>query len=276
MSGGGGASKSQASNSSKSFVDPAQAPYLEALRSGAMNSFQGMQPGFMQEFGRAGAGADLLSGIRFSNPSAALAPATSGLQGFTGANPYASQLGEYAGRMAQGNSPGMEAVIGNLGEDINRQLSRMIGGPGGINTASELSGTFGGGRNQVSQGIAQEGALNTFGTQAGQLRLQDYQARQGQALQALQSAGGMFGTGEGQRLGALGALGGLESSGLGTELAQGLGLGTLQSGASALGMSPFTNQMSLWQQLAGVLGGPTVLQSGKGKSQSATMSGYGG
>jgi hypothetical protein len=229
------------------------------------------------QYAQAARGSEMLANTKFTDPFQATQQARGQLGSFSGANPYAQQLGDYAQTMQQGGSQGIDAVIGNLGSDINRQLQRMLTGAGGVNTQSALAGTLGGGRNEVASGIAQEGALNTFGTQAGQLRLSDYQQRQAQALQAMQAAGGFYGAGQGQQLGAAQALGGLDSATVQAQLAQGLGQGALQTQAGALGFSPFSNQMTLWQQLANVIG-PNVSQStSKGKSESAGLSiGQGG
>lgn len=272
MSGGGSASKSQSKQSSNSFTDPAQAPYLEQLRSGAMGAMASL-PSMAPLFQRAESGSQQLSNMRFTDPFAAYQPQQQALQAFSGANPYAQQL---AGTFTGGATQGIEGVISNLGDDINRQLQRMMGGAGGINTSSALAGTLGGGRNQVERGIAQEGALNTFGTQAGNIRAQDFQQAQQRQLAALQSAGGMYGQGAGLDLEALRTGVGATGQALGTQLQQGLGQGQLQTQAGALGFAPFAGQMSLWEQLANIIGPPNVLQKSKGKSQSASMSGYGG
>lgn len=281
MSGGGSASKSESKNKSQqtSFVDPAQQPYLDYLRSSAQGAFGGMpsyQPLFQQGAQSAQNVNQLAGG--FTDPMQYLQGSIGGLQNFDASNPYAQQLGQMAGNL-QGNSSAIEPVIGTLGEDINRQLQRMLGGAGGVNTASALGGTLGGGRNQVSTGLAQEAALQQFGQQAGQLRLADYQQRQQLAQQALGQAGGLYGQGVGQRLGAMGVAGDLQGQALGSQLQQGLGAGTLYGQGQALAMSPFTGQLGLYEQLARILGqGGTVLGQGtsKGSSNAYSMSGYGG
>lgn len=194
-----------------------------------------------------------------------------------GRTPYAQQLGQFAGQLG-GNSSQIEPVIGTLGEDINRQLQRMLGGAGGVNTQSALAGGLGGGRNQVERGLAQEGALQEFGRQAGQLRLSDYQQRQQLQGQALGQAGQLFGQGQGQQLGALGVAGDLQSQGLSQALQNALGGGQLYGAATQLGMSPFSGQLGLYEQLANIFGNPTVLQqqTSRGKTDSFAMSGYGG
>jgi len=260
-------SSSQGQNNQQTFVDPAQTPFLDRLRRGAEGAFAGM-PDYSGVFDRASAGADRVGGMQFQDPRAAYGAARTGFQNFRGANPYTDQLGAYANRMFQGSSPGVEGVIGNLGEDINRQLQRMLGGAGGVNTQSALSGTLGGGRNEVSTGIAQEGALNTFGTQAGQIRLNDYQTRQAQGLQALESAGGMYGAGQGQDLAALSGLAGVGGGELAGGVANAGAAGEAATAAQGLAMSPFQGQLGLYEQLARVLGTPTVLGRDQGTNKS--------
>lgn len=267
----GSANKSSAKQSSSSFNDPAQAPYLAQLRSGAMNAFQGM-PSQAPLYAQAAAGAGQLAGTQFADPAAMNANVRSGLTGFDPANPYAAKLADYAARMQQGSSQGIDQVVGTLGEDINRTLREMLGGAGGVNTASALSGTLGGGRNEVSTGIAQRGALDAFGREAGNIRLSDYQARQGQALQALQGAGSLQGQSMGLDLSRLGQISNLNQGEQQAGLSNALGMGALQTQAQELGFAPFRNNMTLWQQLASVIGGPNVLNQSRGKSDSSGIS----
>lgn len=263
-----GYDKSKERSGTESFVDPAQAGYLDSLRSGATNVL-GSQPSYQPNFNQAAAGQNRLAGTQFADPYATLQPAADRFAGFNGANPYASQLAQYSADVAQPGGASVDQVIGNLGSDINRQLQRMLTGAGGVNTESALAGTLGGGRNQVNTGIAQEGALNQFATQSGQIRLADYQARrqeqlQRQALgqQALTSAGQLYGAGQGQNLAAIGGMANVGQAGLGAEVGQGSALGTILGQAQGLGQAPFSGQLSLWQQLAQVIGQPTVLQKG--------------
>lgn len=257
--------KSQSKQTGSSFVDPAQQPYLDSLRSGVTGAFAGL-PSQQPLFDQASRGAGILANTNFTDPASLYGPTRQSLAGFTGNNPYAAKLGASADQLRRGESPGVDRVIGNLGEDINRTLQRMLGGAGGVDTASQLSGTFGGGRNEVERGIATEGALNAFGTQAGQIRLNDYQQRQQQALTADATAGGLYGTGQQQNLGAIGLGGQLNEGQLGAGVTQGLAQGNLQTQAGALGFSPFNNSLTLWQQLANVIGNPTVLNKSRGKA----------
>jgi hypothetical protein len=195
--------------------------------------------------------------------------------------------------------------IGQLGEDINRQLQRQISGAGGIGSGAIGAGQGPlGGRAQVAQGIAQQGALDAFSRGATSLRGQDIGRQLGaaQALGGLEQGGiqqqlqagaqlGQFGVqglgalGQqqqiqqgGQQLGlgaqqiGLGAQGlGLQQQGIGLQQQQlqqqgqlgagQLGLGGLNAlqGQFNLGLSPFQAQFQPLQNLAGIIGQPTVL-----------------
>lgn len=78
-------------------------------------------------------------------------------------------------------------VVDQVGEDIQRQLARQIGGAGGIGSQFQGSGTFGGSRQGIEQGLAQQGAMQSFAQEAARLRLGGTQA----ALSALPQVQGM-------------------------------------------------------------------------------------
>lgn len=156
----------QSTGQSNSFIDPGQRSFLQQLWGTAAQQYPNMQ-GLAQNF---------------MDRSGELYSQGQGLLG---------QLG--------GATSG---VVDQLGIDINRQLQRQLGGAGGIDSGFQMSGTFGGGRNQIERGLAQEGALNQFGTQAANLRLGGVE----QSLAALPGLQGIQGAGLAAQYGPLAAL----------------------------------------------------------------------
>jgi len=271
----GGKGSEESSEMQRSFVDPAQAGFLQQLRTQAQGAaFPASQQAgaFGQQFGGQ-QGAEVIQGLaqQFGNAVPGLGAAQQALagfqnQGFQAENPL---LGEsFVGDQ-----------IDQLGGDINRQLQRQIGGAGGLNTQAVLAGNLGGGRNQVQRGIANEGALDAFSRGATQLRagdlaqrqqltnqlglgnLQGALAGQGQQLQALQGAGQLAGAQEQFRQQGLGSQIGAQGD------AFNLGLGGINAGLGPLGA------------LAGIIGSPTVLSVGEGRSRADegfSLGGFGG
>ena len=159
-------SQQQSSGQSNSFIDPGQRAFLEQLWGTAQQQYPQMQ-GMARDF---------------QNRSGELYSQGQGLL---------QQLGGATG-----------GVIDQMGMDINRQLQRQLGGAGGIDSGFQQSGTFGGARNGIERGLAQEAALNQFGTQAANLRLQGNLASQS----ALPGLLGMQETGMTAQYGPLAAL----------------------------------------------------------------------
>lgn len=281
-------SSSKSSSEQKSFVDPAQQQFLDAARSGALSLQQqqqgqigGVAQGLADQLG--GQGQQFLQGIQ--GTQAALGDlgqagfgqgqggidALAGIAGGTNASLQALQA------QATGQNPNLQQQIGGLGEDINTQLQRQLGGAGGLVSGANQAGqTLGGGRGQVAGGIANEAALTQFQRGATQLRSDDI----GRQLQASQAALGAQGAAGGQ-LGQLGLQQGLGQQGneLAGLLGQGQlglgGLGQLQ-GQFNLGLSPFEAEFSPLQNLAGIVGGPTVLNQGSSSGSSSAFGVSGG
>lgn len=176
MSGGGDMGKSQQKNKtdqqqssfgeSASFIAPEQRGFLQQLWGQAAQAYPSMQ--------------DMAT--RYSRQSDDLYAQGQGLL---------SQLTGATGGM-----------IDQVGEDINRQLQRQLGGAGGIDSQAAMMGGMGGGRNQVERGLAQEGALDAFGRQAAGLRLAGNES----AMQALPGLQGLLGSGMTAQYGPLAAL----------------------------------------------------------------------
>lgn len=265
-------SKSQQTSSSQqsSFVDEAQAPFLANLRETAQGLQQKQQQTignlFPQAQGLQQQGQDFLSSI-FGNigqlgqgGQAGGLGGVQALQGIAGGQNASLQALQ---QQATGQSPVLGQQIEGLGEDINRQLQRQLGGGAGIAGQANQAGQLGGGRQGVESGLAQEAALTQFGRGATSLRAQDQQQRLGSAQAAL---GAQFGAGQ--------ALGGfsqgqqaLNQQGQFQGAQAGLGgLGALQ-GQFNLGLSPFQAEFQPLQNLAGILGGPTVLSQGSSEGQ---------
>ena len=244
---GKSSSSQQATSQQRAFVDPAQESFLRNLRTQAQQ-LQGQQQGQVGDlFGLAqglqGQGQQFLQGIQ-------------GVQGQLGQAQGPSQAQQALQQQAFGQNPVLGQQIGQLGEDINRQLQRQVGGAGGITAGAIGAGQGGlGGRAQVATGLASEAALNAFSRGATELRGQDI----GRQLGAAQALGGLELGQQGQQLqGLLGA----GQLGLG-------GLGALQ-GQFNLGLSPFQGQFQPLQNLAGIIGAPTVLSQGTAQSTGGT------
>ena len=332
-------SSQQATSQQQAFVDPAQTAFLRNLRTQA-TQLQGQQQGQIGSlFGLAGGlqgqGQNFLSNLAQTQQQLGQAPqglgqqlgnvpgaqgirggqaisqltggiggGISALQGIAGGQGQ-SQASQALAQQAFGQSPVLGQQIGQLGEDINRQFQRQVGGAGGITAGAIGAGQGGlGGRAQVATGLASEAALNAFSRGATDLRGQDIGRQLGaaQALGGLESQGiqqqlqagqalGQFGLGGlgalgqqqqiqqgGQQLGLAGQQIQLGQQGLGFQQQQlqqqgllgagqlGLGgLGALQ-GQFNLGFSPFQSQFQPLQNLAGIIGAPTVLNQGFSQS----------
>jgi hypothetical protein len=158
-------------------------------------------------------------------------------------------------QQASGSSPVLGAQIGQLGQDLSKFFSQSL--MPGIQGEAVAVNAMGNPRQGIAQGLAAQGVTDAFGRGVTDLRTADYQNQLG-AAQALTQSQGMGAQG-------LSNLG-LGSMGLGQQ-GYGQGMASL-SGLYGLGMSPFSAQWSPLQNLAGIIGGPTVL----GQSQSTNSS----
>ena len=273
-------SKSQETSSSRSFVDPSQAPFLQNLRQQA----SGLQAQQQQQIGSLfglsqsllGQGGSFLGGInqgigqlqqgfggqqqQFGQAIGQGFDALGGIAG--GTNPALQQLQQ----QASGQNPFLQQNIDQLGADVTRQFER---GLSATNINAVGAGQLGGGRQGVAQGLLGEAATQEFARGATALRSQDI----GRQLQASQSVLGAQ-AGAGGQLGAQGLQGLLGQQGLGQAGLLGagqLGLGGLGQlgGLFDLGFSPFAAEFSPLQSLAGIIGGPTVLSEGESQKTSS-------
>ncbi len=261
MSGAFGKSRSQSQSQSsgfsqdfsQSFVDPAQAPFLEFLRSAGQDVTAG-------QIGQIGDVAGELGGTLLEQGGRAVGSVLGPAQG--PGQDIIQSLQRFSGSSADSLVPSLgesnvEGVISTLGQDIERQLRRQLTGAGGIQSEAALAGAAGGGRVGVQAGIAQEGAISTFGREAAGLRNQDLARRQELGTQlagiqagALGTAGGLAAGAEEQRIG--GQLGGLSQ------------LGELFN----LGLAPFAAEFGPLQAFASLLGDPSILGQSQGFSTS--------
>jgi hypothetical protein len=139
---------------------------------------------------------------------------------------------DYLGGRVAGESPVLAEQINALGGDIGKFLQEQI--LPGITSQGVATGTLGGGRQGVAQGLAAEAATRQFQQGATSLRAQDIAARDA----------------------AAGQLGGLATQGI----AGATGLYGLAQAGSLAGLAPY-------QSLAGILGGPTVLTQQQATSE---------
>lgn len=272
-------SKSQATSSESSFVDPAQAPFLQNLRQSATGLQQQQQQQIGQLFGLSGSllgqGGSFLGGInqqigqlgqqfgqegQFGGAIEGGFDALSGIAG--GTNPALQQLQQ----QASGQNPFLQQNIDQLGGDVTRQFERGLAGIAGQAVGA---GQLGGGRQGVAEGLLGEAATREFARGSTQLRSEDI-TRQLQASQAVLGAQ----AGAGGQLGAQGLQGLLGQQGLqqAGQLGAGqLGLGGLGQlgGLFDLGFAPFGAEFSPLQSLAGIIGGPTVLSQGQSQKTSS-------
>jgi hypothetical protein len=159
-------------------------------------------------------------------------------------NPFLSSLQQMA--QPGGNQQLIGQQIGQLGADLGRNFQQNLM-PGIRRDAIGLGG-FGGTRQGVAEGIAAQGTQDAFARGATQIY--------GQNAQMAQDAGIAGGNLLGQ--GALGAMGGL-------------------GGLFELGLGQYTGGFAPLNNLAAIIGGPTVLDQSKGRTTSfgGTFGGYG-
>lgn len=280
-------SKSSSSSQQSSFVDPSQQGFLDALRADAQSLTAEQQQSIGQLFGVSSGlqeqGQQFLQGIQGTQGAlgnlgqAGFGQGQGGIDALSGIASGQNQSLQALQQQATGQNPNLGVQIGQLGEDINTQLQRQLGGAGGLGAQAIGAGqALQGGRGQVAGGIANEAALQQFQRGATQLRSDDI----GRQLGAAQAALGAQGAAGGQ-LGQLGLQQGLGQQGneLAALLGQGQlglgGLGQLQ-GQFNLGFSPFEAQFSPLQNLSGIIGAPTVLSEGSSQGTSSAFSVSGG
>ena len=166
MSGGKSKSSSQSQQSSSSFIDPAQAAFLQNLRSQGSDLAAQQLPQIQEQ------------SLQLQNQLSAQGDVFGGaLQGqATGQNPFVGGLQQLGSQQ----NPFLDQQIQGIGGDISRFLGQNLQGIGqGFASANQ----FGGGRQGLAEGTAIGEAVNEFGQQAANLRGGDLQ-RQAAALQA--------------------------------------------------------------------------------------------
>lgn len=253
MAGGAGKSTSssrqqatgQSTSQAQTFVDPAQQDFFNFI----FGTGQGIAQG---QLGAGGTGdiAAQLGGTLLGQGQDILGTLFGGPQGQTSS--IIEQLRNPEFLSTEAGQRALDPVIGQLGQDINTQLQRQLTGAGGLASEAQVAGNLGGGRDQVQRGIAQEGALQTFGREAANLRLGGFQQGQGLRADLLGQAGALSGQQVGQQIG--GQLGGLSN---------------LQN-IFNLGLAPGNAQFNPLMMLSALLGDPNILS--QAFSQSSTQS----
>jgi hypothetical protein len=188
--------------------------------------------------GTIGADANYWSGQSLGALGGAMAPMMGMAQGY---NPAMMQM---MGRAQTGN-PYLQAQIGQLGQNIGQQLGQQV--------LPQLRGEFnqsgwrGGSRQAIAEGMAYQGAMDTFGQQAAQMQYQDYGAQNAllQNYAQMQMAGAQ-------------------------------GVGQMAPQIYNLGMMPYDAAWSPLTNAAEVVGAPVMESTSTSKGRSYSMSGYGG
>lgn len=269
------------------FVDPSQIDALENVRGQAFD-LAGSQVGSQQQ-----AAADISARANTlidSLSSQNLNPATARLLDFSGGVGAGAVTSNQITpeRLQAGN---IDPVIASLGEDINRQLQRQLGGAGGTNSGFALTGSLGGGRNQVAEGIAGEGAINAFARESGQIRaadearvssanqavdLQAQLANQSAALQADQFTQGADLeaqiANQGADLQALQAAGSFAGQTAALDQQGQVAAAGMLEPLFNLGLAPAEFDQATLQFLSGIIGDPTILSAGGSVSQQQAAS----
>ena len=266
--GGASKSESESTQTSRSFVDPNQVPFLDVLRSLGINLAQGQ----VSQIGDVasqlsgtlgGVGGQLLGSVQ--NQANQFAPgAASAISGILGiaqdplaGSQFLEQFASGQGIGAQG-SP-LAGQLTTLEAAVQRNLQSTLGSIGGQAT---LGGQTGGDRQAFFSSEAGGEAQRAFASGASDLLSADLAQRRqlqlGAALGLQQgdiARGGLFG--------AAGALGLTQ---------QQQNIGAAQTGLGALtdlfnlGLAPFAAEFAPLLALAQIVGSPTVLQQGTGRS----------
>ena len=244
---------------SQTFVDPAQAGFLDFLRTQGQGIAQGqLGPGGVGQFAQqqaqqlGGIGQNLLGVLQGGAQQTGLGGQLAGAVG--GVTPGGAPGTQFLQDRISQQNPFLNEQITQLGQDIGQEFRESI--LPGIRRGANQIGALGGGRQGVAEGIAAEGAQRSFAAQAANLRFSDVGLRQAAAAQLQQAslAGGQLaGAGLGQQLTAAQA-----------------GLGSL-GGLAGLGLSPFGAAFGPLEQLGALIGGPTVLSQGQSAQQSASQ-----
>ena len=283
MGGSLSSSKSKSQSTQESFVDPAQSPFLQQLRSAAQNLSGEQQQQIGQLFGLSQGlqqqGQGFLGGLQGTQQGlgqlgqAGFGQGQAGIDALTGIAQGTNPAAQALQQQAQGQNPFLQQQIEQLGGDVTRQFER---GLQGVRGEAVGGGQLGGGRQGVAEGLLGESATRQFAQGATQLRNQDIQRQFEASSQLLQQQGFA-----GAQLGGLGQQQGLgnQQAQLGGLLGQGQlglgGLGQLQ-GQFNLGFSPFQAEFSPLQSLAGIIGSPTVLSTGQSTGSGSSFGVSGG
>ena len=242
---GKSSSTSGSQQTSQTFVDPQQAPFLQNLRQGAQN-LQQQQQGQIGDVAR-DLGGQLLGagGQALGNLQGIQGQLQGNLAGFGGFQDASAALRQ----QAFGQNPQLQEQIGQLGQDIGRQFNQQI--LPGIESNALTAGQLGGGRQGVAQGLGIQASQDAFQRGATDLRSADIQRR-------LEAAGALGGLGLGQQQQTAGQLG----------QAGQLNLGGIDSLSSLfnLGLAPFGAEFGPLQQLAQLIGDPSILSQSQGTS----------
>ena len=267
---GFGRTKQRSGTSTESFVDPAQQPFLDFIRSQATNLQQQQQSqvgglfdlaGGLGQQGQAGLqNLGQIGGQLAQGQNVGFGQGQQGINALSGLTQGQGLGQQQLQRIAGGNDPAVGQQIGQLGQDIQRQFSQLLPG---IESQAIGGGQLGGGRQGVAQGLGLQASQDAFGRGAADIRFQDLNRQFG--------AAGTLGQQAGQAGGQLASLGlqqgvgqaGLNQAGLQSAAQTQLGgLGQLQD-LFNLGFSPFQAEFSPLLALNQIIGQPTTLQTGE-------------
>lgn len=233
--GGGG---SQDHSSSTSFVDPAQAPFLNSIRTQGQGLQQNLQPGLNQF------SSQQLGGL-FQQ----------GQQQNQGQFDLSAQVGSDAGIQGNlntlnnfSNGNALQGQISNLGQNLGQFFNEQL--LPGINQTSQLAGQgIGSGRNSVARGQATRDTLNAFSRGSADLEAQFGQQQIGAAQAGIQGGLNQFNT----------------QAGINQQ-----GINNLQ-GMAGLGLSQFTAPFAGLQQQNALVGPPTIFGDQNAASKSTNL-----
>ncbi len=230
MSFGGG---SGTTTQGETFVDPAQRPFLQQMRSQAQTLQQQLQPG-LNQFAQTQLGGLFQQGLGQNQVQ-------QNLQQAVLTDPFQQQQLSALGNFSNRNA--LQGQIGNLGQNLGQFFNEQL--LPGIDRTTQLEGQgIGTGRNAVARGQATRDTLNAFSRGAADLEAQFGQQQIGAAVAGLQGA--------------------QQQQALAADIGQGF-LGNL-AGLGNLGLSQFTAPFAGLNNLAGIIGPPTVLSFDKSKS----------
>ncbi len=250
--------KSESKSRSQQFVDPAQVPFLAGLRNEArfLQREQSRNIGGVAEqlTGRLGGiGDQLIGGL--AQQSGLFGPGVGQAQELLGG--IASGEGQFGIQQLLAPGEALEGQLSFLDENIQRNLASTLGTLGGQAT---LQGQTGGDRQAFFSQQAAGEAQRAFAGGASNLLSADIAARRQ-----------LSGVAAGQQLGAAQSLGqlGLQQQQVGQQGALGA-LGQL-GGLFNLGLAPFQAEFQPLQNLAGIVGPPTVLGTQAGRSDASSF-----